>query len=119
MRRVFTGLRFSPGLIAFGPPCAGWFTVMYIAYFPSLCDSPFGSFFSAMRIYATCAVLPSHAIGGVEPSVGGGGHVQRLSPPDASATSIAAITRSVRLPVLARKAFTAFGTTSPGRRIFP
>ena len=33
--------------------------------------------------------------------------------------SIAAITRSVIAPFVARNAFTAFGTTSPGRRMLP
>ena len=43
--------------------------------------------------------------------VGHGGHVQRLSPPDPSAASIAAITRSVIAPPVFTNAATAFGTT--------
>src|SRR5215467_15725976 len=119
MRSVFTGFRFSPSRIAFGPPEAGCVTVMYIAYLPLLCESPFVSLRSAMRIYATCAVFAVHGMGGVEPSSGGGGHEHRLSPPEASAASIAAITRSVIAPLVARNAFTAFGTTSPGLRMLP
>ena len=53
---------------------------------------------------ATCDVRPSQGIGGVVPSVGHGGHVQRLSPPDPSAASIAAITRSVIAPFALMKA---------------
>ena len=53
------------------------------------------------------------------PSVGHGGQVQRLSPPDPSAASIAAITRSVIAPFALRNACTAFGTTVPGRRMLP
>src|SRR5690242_3708024 len=92
-RNVFTGFRFSPALMAPGPRSApGCATLMYIEYLPLLWKSPFVSVASAIRMYATCAVLPSHGLAGVDPSVGGGGHVQRLSPPDASAASIAAIT---------------------------
>src|SRR6266480_4440507 len=99
MRSVLTGFRFSPGLIVFGPRFgAGCDVVMYIAYLPLLCESPLVSFFSAIRMYATCAVLPSHGIAGFDPSAGQGGQVQRLSPPDPSAASIAAITRSVIAP---------------------
>ena len=58
---------------------------------------------SAIRMYATCAVLPSQGMAGFDPSAGGGGHVQRLSPPDASAASIAAITRSVSAPFVLEK----------------
>src|SRR5829696_10195167 len=119
MRSVLTGFKFSLARIALGPPDCGWVTVRYIAYLPLLCESPLGSFRSAIRMYATCEVFPSQGIAVVDPSVDGGGQLQRLSPPDASAASIAAITRSVMAPVAARKAFTAFGTTSPGRRIFP
>src|SRR5438874_8033841 len=115
MRRVFTGFRFSPFLIWFGPCVvnaafagtgSGWETVRYSAYFPLLWRSPFVSFGSAINIYATCAVLIVQGIGGALPSAGGGGQVQRASPPDASAASIAAITRSVMAPLLARNAFT-------------
>ena len=45
------------------------------------------------------------------PSVGHGGHVQRLSPPDPSAASMPAITRSVIVPSVWRNACTALGTT--------
>src|ERR1051325_4484006 len=102
MRSVFTGLRFSPALMALGPPWSGWFTVRYIVYFPLLCESPFVSFRSAIRIYATCAVLLVH---GMPAAVLSGvvGHVQRLSPPDASAASMAAMTRSVSAPFVERK----------------
>src|SRR5215471_18905591 len=105
MRSVFTGFRFSPSRIAFGPPDGGCVTVRYIAYLPLLCESPLVSLRSAIRMYATCAVLASHGIAGASPLAGGGGHEQRLSPPEASATSIAAITRSVIAPFAARKAF--------------
>src|SRR4029079_3770075 len=94
-------------------------TLMYIVYLPLLCESPFVSVFSAIRMYATCAVFSSHAIFGFVPSVGQGGQVQRLSPPDPSAASIAAITRSVIAPVACRNAWTAFGTTVPGLRMLP
>src|SRR5438093_10163239 len=106
MRSVLTGLRFSPATIPFGWSGAGCDTLMYIVYLPLLCESPFVSLFSAIRMYATCAVLPSHGIAGFDPSAGGGGHSQRLSPPDASAASIAAITRSVIAPFAPRNAFT-------------
>src|SRR5919197_465631 len=112
MRSVLTGLRFSPSRIAFGPlSLPGWDTVIYIAYLPLLCESPLVSLRSAIRIYATCAVFSSHGIFGFDPSVGHGGHVHRLSPPEPSAASIAAITRSVNAPVVLRNACTAFGTT--------
>ena len=62
-------------------------------------------------MYATVEVRPSQAIAGAVPSVGHGGQLQRLSPPDPSAASIAAITRSVMVPVVLMKACTAFGTT--------
>ena len=71
---------------------------MYIAYLPLLCESPFVSLFSARRMYATCAVFPSHGIAGLPPSSGHGGQLHRLSPPEPSAASIAAITRSVIAP---------------------
>src|ERR1019366_9598337 len=106
MRSVFTGFRFSPAWITFGPPDSGCVTVRYIAYLPLLCESPFVSFRSAIRMYATCAVLESHGMSGADPSAGGGGQVQRLSPPDASAASIAPIQRSVSAPFAARNALT-------------
>jgi hypothetical protein len=56
-------------------------------------------------------VRPSQAIAGIEPSVGHGGQLQRLSPPDPSAASIAAMTRSVIVPLVLRNACTALGTT--------
>src|SRR5262245_5448550 len=99
-----------------GPGCE---TVMYIVYLPLLCESPLVSFGSAIRMYATCAVLPSQGIAGFDPSVGHGGQVQRLSPPEPSAASIAAITRSVIAPLVLTNAWTAFGTTRPGRRMLP
>ena len=52
-------------------------------------------------------------------ALGHGGQVQRLSPPDPSAASIAAITRSVSAPFVWMNAWTALGTTSPGLRMFP
>src|SRR3954447_17326098 len=120
MRSVFTGFKFSPDLIVFGPWSGpGCDTVMYMEYLPSLCESPLVSVFSAIRMYATCAVLPSQGIAGFVPSEGHGGQVHRLSPPDPSAASMAAITRSVSAPDVRTNACTAFGTTSPGRRIFP
>ncbi len=66
-----------------------------------------------------CEVRPSHGFFGLLPSVGHGGQTQRLSPPDPSAASIAAITRSVNAPVVLTNACTAFGTTCPGRRMLP
>jgi hypothetical protein len=45
-----------------------------------------------------CDVFPSHGIAGVAASAEGAGHEHRLSPPEASAASIAAITRSVSAP---------------------
>src|SRR5207245_6292882 len=51
MRSVFTGFRFSPSLIAFGPRSdPGCETVRYIAYLPLLCESPFVSMRSAIRM---------------------------------------------------------------------
>ena len=66
-----------------------------------------------------CAVLLSHGISGAVPSLGHAGHRHRLSPPDPSAASIAAITRSVIVPCVLMNACTAFGTTLPGRRMLP
>src|SRR5262249_45368933 len=106
--------------MTFGPwSSAGCDTVRYIVYLPLLCESPLVSPFSAIRMYATCAVFSEHGIAGVDPSVGQGGHVQRLSPPDPSAASMAAITRSVMAPFACRNACTALGTTVPGRRMLP
>src|SRR5205814_2436605 len=98
---------------------AGCDTVMYIVYLPLLCESPSTSFRCAIRMYATCAVFSSHGIFGFDPSAGHGGHVQRLSPPEPSAASMAAITRSVSAPLAFTNAATAFGTTCPGRRMLP
>src|SRR5262249_57616715 len=92
---------------------------MYIVYLPLLCESPLVSFFSAIRMYATCAVFSSHGIFGLAPSVGHGGHVQRLSPPEPSAASIAAITRSGFAPCGFMNASTAFRPTEPRRRVLP
>src|SRR5438270_9050742 len=96
---------------------------MYIAYLPLLCESatpvgPSESPGSAARIYATSDVRMEQ--GSEALSAGGAGvwHVQRLSPPAASAASIAANTRSVTPPFALRNASTAFGTTPPVRRIF-
>src|SRR5688500_20080715 len=119
MRSVFTGFRFSAARIAFGPADSCCVTVRYIAYEPLLCESPFVSLRSAIVMYATYDVRPSHGIATVNPKGGGGGQVQRLSPPAASAASIAAITRSVSAPFVVRNAATALGTTSPGRRMLP
>src|SRR3954449_12362130 len=120
MRNVFTGFMFSPSRITLAPwSGAGCDTVRYIVYLPLLCESPFTSPFSAIRMYATGAVFSEQGIGGFDPSVGHGGHVHRLSPPDPSAASIAAMTRSVIAPVAWTNACTAFGTTVPGRRMLP
>src|SRR5438093_12584768 len=98
-------------------PRSGCATRRKSVYVPLLCESPLVSLFSAMRMYATCDVLPSHGIFDAEPSAGGAGQLHRLSPPDPSAASIAAITRSVIAAEAPTNAATAFGTTSPGRRM--
>src|SRR5262245_65441034 len=112
MRSVFTGFRFSPARIAFGPWSApGCDTVMYIAYVPLLCESPFVSVRSAIRMYATCAVFSSQEIFGFDPSVGHGGHVQRMSQPDQSSASIGALPRSVKAQDAFTYCCTMFGST--------
>src|SRR5579871_618370 len=97
---------------------------MYMAYLPLLWEfmaspGPLVSFGSAARMYATSVVRMVHGIEALSGGTAGIWQVQRLSPPAASAASIAAITRSVTPPLAARKAFTALGTTAPDRRIFP
>src|SRR5687768_10121839 len=112
MRSVLTGFKFSPALIWYGPLSGpGCEVVRYTEYLPLLCESPFVSLGSSARMYATVDVRPSQAIAGADPSVGHGGQLHRLSPPEPSAASIAAITRSVIVPLVLMNACTAFGTT--------